>query len=442
MKDRVSANPGRVKLTPEDGSPAFYATMERADNPVEEGTPLNKANLLTDATASKFGLSATATPNSVFSKISDELGDADEYTTQVKERAEAVLNTLVITESKSWVAPDNILNNRVRVLLFGGGGGAGGKNTRFDDNYGGGGGGGHMADKWVTVVPGRSYAVTIGAGGNSGADSSSTSASGNGTSGGTTKFGSLVSASGGSGGKGATQDSGGDGGNGGTGGSGGMANGSSSSSTSIKAGNGGNGSYGGGGGGGGIKSNYGIGGNGGNGGTYGGGGGGGSSGTSETGSDVALGGTGGTYGGDGGNGGQPNGIKAQVGEDTRPLAFSDVELLVVLMAMDLLIPIYGGGHGGAFPNASTLRSAGGGGAGYGSNGRSVAGARSNGGGGGGYFGNGTDGGGGGFFSYSNSDGGGGAFRNNFACGGTSGVSAQSNGKPGVCVLIYYTKEVE
>ena len=152
MKDRVSAKPGRVKLTPEDGSPAFYATMERADNPVEEGTPLNKANLLTDATASKFGLSATATPNSVFSKISDELGDAEEYTTQVKERAEAVLNTLVITESQSWVAPNNILNNRVRVLLFGGGGGAGGMNTWDHDNYGGGGGGGHMADKRVTVV--------------------------------------------------------------------------------------------------------------------------------------------------------------------------------------------------------------------------------------------------------------------------------------------------
>lgn len=43
FKDRVPQKPGRVKITPENGT-AYYATMERADQPVTEGTPLNAKN--------------------------------------------------------------------------------------------------------------------------------------------------------------------------------------------------------------------------------------------------------------------------------------------------------------------------------------------------------------------------------------------------------------
>lgn len=43
FKDRVPQKPGRVKITPESGTP-YYATMERADEPVEVGTPLNARN--------------------------------------------------------------------------------------------------------------------------------------------------------------------------------------------------------------------------------------------------------------------------------------------------------------------------------------------------------------------------------------------------------------
>ncbi len=50
MKDRIPTKPGRVLLTPEDGSTPFYATITRADEPTQEGTPLNKANLLSDET--------------------------------------------------------------------------------------------------------------------------------------------------------------------------------------------------------------------------------------------------------------------------------------------------------------------------------------------------------------------------------------------------------
>ena len=65
MKNRVPANPGRVLITPEDGSAAFYAVLTRADNPTEAGDPLNKATLLKDATAALYGLDATAVPDEV-----------------------------------------------------------------------------------------------------------------------------------------------------------------------------------------------------------------------------------------------------------------------------------------------------------------------------------------------------------------------------------------
>lgn len=57
MKDRVPKYPGRVKITHADGT-SEYVTLERADEPVSgnEGTPLNKATLLSDDTAAKLKL--------------------------------------------------------------------------------------------------------------------------------------------------------------------------------------------------------------------------------------------------------------------------------------------------------------------------------------------------------------------------------------------------
>lgn len=69
MQDRVSLYPGRVKLTPVAGQENTY-DMVRADSPTQEGTPLNKANLLTDATAALFGLGTDAVPNEVLGVLS------------------------------------------------------------------------------------------------------------------------------------------------------------------------------------------------------------------------------------------------------------------------------------------------------------------------------------------------------------------------------------
>lgn len=73
MKDRVPVNPGRVLITPENGIAAYYATMTRADNSTQEGTPLNKNSLLKDATAALFGLGTDALPDDVLRKIASDI---------------------------------------------------------------------------------------------------------------------------------------------------------------------------------------------------------------------------------------------------------------------------------------------------------------------------------------------------------------------------------
>lgn len=68
MKDRVPTYPGRVKLTPVAGQENTY-DMERADSPVQEGTPLNKETLLTDTVAALLGLSDQATVNDMLAAL-------------------------------------------------------------------------------------------------------------------------------------------------------------------------------------------------------------------------------------------------------------------------------------------------------------------------------------------------------------------------------------
>lgn len=65
MQDRVPLYPGRVTLNPVAGQANTY-DMVRADQPTQEGTPLNKATLLKDVTASILGLPNTAVPDDAF----------------------------------------------------------------------------------------------------------------------------------------------------------------------------------------------------------------------------------------------------------------------------------------------------------------------------------------------------------------------------------------
>lgn len=76
MQDRVSLYPGRVKLEPVAGQANTY-DLTRADQPTQEGTPLNKASLLKDATAALYGLPNTAVPDDVLSKIKTLINSAN-----------------------------------------------------------------------------------------------------------------------------------------------------------------------------------------------------------------------------------------------------------------------------------------------------------------------------------------------------------------------------
>lgn len=73
MQDRVPLYPGRVTLTPVAGQANTY-DMTRADQPTQEGTPLNKATLLKDVTASILGLPNTATPDDAFLALTIGVG--------------------------------------------------------------------------------------------------------------------------------------------------------------------------------------------------------------------------------------------------------------------------------------------------------------------------------------------------------------------------------
>lgn len=96
MNDRVSTHPGRVKLTPVSG---YIYDLEYADEPTVIGTPLNKANLLADATASaieeRFN-TLPATPN----------------------EALALLARCAVIETQSYVGTGTSGSNHPNTLTF------------------------------------------------------------------------------------------------------------------------------------------------------------------------------------------------------------------------------------------------------------------------------------------------------------------------------------
>jgi hypothetical protein len=99
------------------------------------------------------------------------------------------MQSQLFTSSSSWTAPTGV--TKVRLTVIGGGGGAG-----TDGSCGGAeGGGGGFGYGIYTVSPGTTYTVTIGSGG-----AGANSGPGNGTAGGTSSFGALLSATGGGGG--------------------------------------------------------------------------------------------------------------------------------------------------------------------------------------------------------------------------------------------------
>lgn len=76
MQDRLALFPGRVKLTPVSGQTNVY-DMVRQDSPTVEGTPLNKANLLSDETCEAIGIQPdTGTPNEALAALNTKVKSA------------------------------------------------------------------------------------------------------------------------------------------------------------------------------------------------------------------------------------------------------------------------------------------------------------------------------------------------------------------------------
>lgn len=107
MQDRVSLYPGRVKLEPVAGQANTY-DLTRADQPTQEGTPLNKATLLKDATAALFGLGTDAVPDDVLPVIKTLIDNANTNA-----------NTKAKIETGSYTGNGNTQSGNPNSLTFG-----------------------------------------------------------------------------------------------------------------------------------------------------------------------------------------------------------------------------------------------------------------------------------------------------------------------------------
>lgn len=107
MQDRVSLYPGRVTLTPVSGQANTY-DMVRADQPTQEGTPLSKANLLSDTVAASYGEGTEAVPNDIFNILSRfYAGLGNEYLWK-KIKAE-----ITFGEQQAIILGTNYVSNRI-----------------------------------------------------------------------------------------------------------------------------------------------------------------------------------------------------------------------------------------------------------------------------------------------------------------------------------------
>lgn len=76
MKDRqpTPGKEGRVRIRLDNGT-VIEGVLEMADDALENGTPYNKANVLTDQTAIEIGLTPDATPNDAFRQLRHYMDD-------------------------------------------------------------------------------------------------------------------------------------------------------------------------------------------------------------------------------------------------------------------------------------------------------------------------------------------------------------------------------
>lgn len=133
MQDRQSANPGRVKITLDDGT-VMYGTIERADDPTVAGTPLNKATLFNNLNSDRY---ACEVPSEAFSLLTNEpvvtvpasgwssAVDAEGYYTNqvtvagMKEEYSPIYSA-VLSNADSVMEIENAFSDIKRVLTYDG----------------------------------------------------------------------------------------------------------------------------------------------------------------------------------------------------------------------------------------------------------------------------------------------------------------------------------
>lgn len=151
MRDRKpgEGKAGRMLIVPEDGSSSFHAFVYMADEPTDEGTPLNKANFLSDETELElWGSTGDRTVNEAFSRLAPAA------------RLLKFIQSYTVAGAYEWTVPSD--GDYIAVIIGGGGAGGaacGGKAT--------GGAAGYVSSCRVTLAKGDVIALVVGAGGTS-----------------------------------------------------------------------------------------------------------------------------------------------------------------------------------------------------------------------------------------------------------------------------------
>ena len=120
MKDRISSHPGRVQLELVEDD--IY-DMTMADDPVELGTPLNKENLLSDATAAAINArfdSTPSTPNEALALLAGALGIETQTYNGDGTSGTGHENTLTFTHTPKlvFIFRDNYISSVNAVVLY------------------------------------------------------------------------------------------------------------------------------------------------------------------------------------------------------------------------------------------------------------------------------------------------------------------------------------
>lgn len=117
MKDRqptqvLSNGAIRYGFYNADGTLNHYEYLKRDDAPTEEGTPLNKANLLSDATAAKIWPNASTRPEDP--TVSEALAELQKGTVKVGD----ILMTVRAKPSDAWLLCDGQKSREQTILNF------------------------------------------------------------------------------------------------------------------------------------------------------------------------------------------------------------------------------------------------------------------------------------------------------------------------------------